>query len=148
MSPIDIAKWLDAGTFIHTDGIILNKSQLCKSLLDQGCETIVFQRLSDLEPSYQLELLGILKELSHDTHSSKESCDLRVIATIQLEDITKQKQLPIEPNLRKYFKHILHISPLRDRREDTIPLAQMFLFNISSNTGETQKQLSKQVQEF
>ena len=148
LSPIDIVKWLDSGTFIHPDGIILNKDQLCKSLIDQGCETIVFQRLSNLESDYQLELLKLLKELSIGMQSSSADCDLRVIATVQLEEKTKSRHLPIEVNLRKYFKQILQISPLRDRREDTIPLAQMFLFNVAGSTGEAQKQLSKQVQEY
>ena len=89
-----------------------------------------------------------MKKHDRDRHSNIGGNGLRIIATVRADAETKLKRMPIEASLRCFFKHHLQIPPLRDRREDTIPLAQIFLYNISDDSGQERKQISKQVKEF
>ncbi|MBN2144666.1 MAG: sigma-54-dependent Fis family transcriptional regulator [Candidatus Aureabacteria bacterium] len=97
-------------------------------MADKG--TLFLDEIADLSLSMQAKLLRVLETRSFRPIGSHEEIrvDLRLIAAsnILLENLLKEGRFRQDLFFRLNAFHI-HLSPLRERKEDIIPLAEHFL---------------------
>ena len=105
-------------------------------LADGG--TLLLDELGEISPTMQAKLLRVLQEDEFERVGGQKTLkvDVRVIATTN-RDLTKEVA---DGRFREdlyYRLHVLpvHIAPLRDRREDVVPLAEHFVEHFSKQNG-------------
>ena len=107
--------------------------------------TLLLDEVSEISPALQAKLLRVIqeKEVERVGGSSPISIDVRLIATSNqnmikaLENKTFRQDLYYRLNVIPIF-----LPPLRERREDIIPLAELFLNRISEKNQIEEKTLS------
>jgi len=116
-------------------------------LADGG--TLLLDELAEISPSMQAKLLRVLQEDEFERVGGQKTLkvDVRVIATTN-RDLTKEVA---EGRFREdlyYRLHVLpiHIAPLRDRREDILPLAEHFVEHFSTQNGVSPHSLTEDAQ--
>ena len=105
-------------------------------LADGG--TLLLDEIGEISPALQTKLLRVLEEEEFERvgGTTTLSVDVRVIATTN-RDLPKEVS---EGNFREdlyYRLHVLpiHLEPLRERREDILPLARHFAANYAKANG-------------
>lgn len=143
ITPEEINSMIEFGSYQTSDGLKLTLKNLRYKLPSNNYGTIVVKRISELSAEHQKELVkGIF---SKDQTNQPE---LRIIGLVQTIRQKGDFSTILIPTLAKKFKHHIHIPALRERREDIIPLAQMFLQKITSKNHARSMQFSRPVQEF
>lgn len=112
--------------------------------------TLFLDEIGDLPQSIQPKLLRLLEEKSFEPLGSATT--IRVNTRILCATNHDLNRLVKEGLFREdLFYRIntitIHIPPLRNRKNDIIPLANFFLANISKEMGKKVKKLSDEVQE-
>jgi len=116
---------------------------------DKG--TIFFDEISETDPNLQAKLLRFMqdKEFSRLNSSNSAKADVRIIAATT-KDL---KEAVANGNFSKDFYYSfnsLHIKlpPLRERREDILPMAKYFLKEAVNRFETGPKELSKDAKDF
>jgi DNA-binding NtrC family response regulator len=136
----------EEGTF--TGGLRAGKKGKCE-LADGG--TLFLDEISELLPSSQVKLLRFLeeKEFYKVGGIEKMKVDVRVIAATNqslaegIRTKTFREDLYYRLNVAK-----IELPPLRDRREDIMPLARLFLRKFNETFGKKFQDLSKDAQDI
>ncbi len=108
--------------------------------------TILLDEISEMHPGLQAKLLRVLQEKQVDRIGSKSSTpvDFRVIATtnrdigVCIRDGSFREDLFFRLNVIP-----IDVPPLRDRKEDIIPLAEYFISIVATREGVPRKALRK-----
>ncbi len=111
--------------------------------------TLLLDEISEMEISLQAKLLRVLQEREIDRvgGQSPMAVDVRVIATTNrdLEAEIKAGRFRLDLYYRLNVMP-LHLPPLRERREDVVPLAQFFLEKHAALNHEPVKILSPELE--
>jgi Nif-specific regulatory protein len=134
----------DKGTF--TGGLQEGKKGIFE-LADGG--TLLLDEISELLPSTQVKLLRFLEEREFYPvgGSRTRKVDVRIIAATnrQLEQLTSEgkfrKDLYYRLNIAK-----ISLPPLRERKEDIIPIALFFMNKFNKNYGKWFQEISPEAQ--
>ncbi len=102
--------------------------------------TLVLDEIGDMSPKLQSSLLRVLRDrtFSHLGSLTQRTSDFRLICTTGTSLETKVKAGDLRSDL--YFRinvNLLRVPPLRERREDILPLALLFLEQFNSKFGKT-----------
>ncbi|MHB1041778.1 MAG: sigma-54-dependent transcriptional regulator [Eubacteriales bacterium] len=136
----------EAGSF--TGGI--PKGQKGKLDLAQG-GTLFLDEVTEMPTDLQAKLLRVLqeKEFYRVGGLKKLKTDLRIICATNVEIEKKVEQGAFR---RDFYYRLnvgrIYLPPLRERAEDIIPLARMFLDNFAQEKGKSFKEISKEAANF
>jgi DNA-binding NtrC family response regulator len=130
---------LDSELFGHERGAFTGAHKLRAGrfeLADGG--TLLLDELGEISPGMQSKLLRVLQEEEFERVGGQRTIkvDVRVVASTN-RDLAKEVA---EGRFREdlyYRLHVLplHISPLRERREDILPLAEHFAAHFANMNG-------------
>ncbi len=113
--------------------------------------TIFLDEIAEIPPEIQVKLLRVLQERIVERVGGGESIpiDVRMIAATQvdLDDAVKDGRIRSDLFWRLNVIHI-HIPPLRERREDILYLAHLFLERQASEMGIPVKELSGEAETY
>lgn len=108
--------------------------------------TIFLDEIAEVSPDIQVKLLRVLQEHEIERVGGVESInlDVRVIAATQvdLDESIKRNEFRSDLYWRLNVIHI-NIPPLRERKEDIVYLARLFVSELITNTGSFINGLSK-----
>lgn len=107
--------------------------------------TILLDEITEINLGLQTKLLRVLQERQIDRVGGKEpvSCDFRVIATTNRDIEEEVREGRFRQDLFFRLNVIpVKIPPLRNRREDILPLAEHFIAKISAREQMAEKTLS------
>jgi len=130
----------------YQKGAFLGAMQTQKGLFEQANTGMIFlEAIEALNPAAQEALLRLVKEHKVLRHGATEPVpvDVRVIAatSASLEVLVEQGRFA-----RELYDRLnacsLYIPPLRERREDIVPLVEHFLKHISGNSEDQIKRIS------
>ena len=130
----------------YQKGAFLGAMQTQKGLFEQAnTGTIFLDAIDVLPPSVQESLLMLLKEhtVLRQGGSSPVPVDVRIIAasSVPLEELARQGKFS-EELCERLSVCALHIPPLRERREDIVPLAEYLLLRHANFSTEKIKRIS------
>jgi DNA-binding NtrC family response regulator len=118
-------------------------------LANQG--TILLDEVSEMPLSLQAKLLRVLQEKEIDRVGGQfaMSVDVRVLATTNRNLENEIQEGKFRADLYYRLNVIpLHLPPLRERREDILPLAKFFLQKHARINDERPRVLSREAEEF
>jgi DNA-binding NtrC family response regulator len=111
--------------------------------------TIFLDEIAEVSPDIQVKLLRVLQEREIERVGGVEAIalDVRVIAATQatLDESIKSHEFRSDLYWRLNVIHV-GIPPLRERREDIVYLARLFVNEQAAKTGSTIKGLSKEAE--
>ena len=137
---------LEATLFGHEKGAYTgaSKGQQGKFELAQG-GTIFLDEIAEMPPELQTKLLRVLQERQVERVGSHQtiSLDVRLI-TATNQDLRKCVSTGMFREDLYYRINVfpIKIPPLRERKEDIIPLAERFLFKYRASMGQPEARLS------
>lgn len=111
--------------------------------------TLLLDEVSEMHPSLQAKLLRAIQERVIDRIGGKEpvKINVRIIATSNrdLKDSVKKGDFREDLYFRLNVVNI-HLPPLRERKQDLVPLAQFYVDKYADVNGVAKKKLSKAAQ--
>jgi len=111
--------------------------------------TIFLDEIAEISPEIQVKLLRVLQEHVIERVGGQEtvSLDVRVIAATQVDLDEAMKNGDFRADLYWRLNVIrAHIPPLRERRDDILYLARMFVNQLSADTGGHVKGMSQEAE--
>ena len=138
---------IESELFGHEKGAFTGATQQHIGRFEQAQSgTLFLDEIAEVSPDIQVKLLRVLQEREIQRVGGAQSItlDVRVIAATQvvLEDSIKNNKFRSDLYWRLNVIHI-DMPPLRDRRDDIIYLARLFVSQLVENTGNAIKGLSR-----
>ena len=139
---------LESELFGHEKGAFTGADKMRKGrfeLADKG--TIFLDEIGDIPLSIQVKLLRVLQEHQFERVGGTESIniDVRIIAATNHNLANKIKDGSFREDLFYRLNIVsIHIPPLRERREDILPLIDFFLHKYSQENGKSDIEISKE----
>ena len=140
---------LESELFGHEKGAFTGAEKAKKGrfeLADTG--TIFLDEIGDIPINLQVKLLRVLQEHQIERLGSTENIDIdvRIIAATHQNLEEKIKDGSFREDLYYRLNIVsLHIPPLRERREDVLPLIEYFINKYSKENNKQNLSLSKEV---
>ncbi|MES9971295.1 MAG: sigma-54 dependent transcriptional regulator [Candidatus Thiodiazotropha sp.] len=141
---------IESELFGHEKGAFTGATQQRIGRFEQAQGgTIFLDEIAEVSPDIQIKLLRILQEREFERVGGSETVplDARVIAATQVALAESIKRNEFRPDL--YWRlNVIHIDipPLRERREDIVYLARLFVSEFVNKSGKDIKGLSKEVE--
>ena len=129
---------LESELFGHAKGSFTGASQDRAGLFEEASGgTLFLDEVGEVSPAMQVKLLRVLQE--HEVRRVGEnrtrSVDVRVIAATNRDLAEEVRSTRFRQDLYYRLRVIeLAIPPLRDRQDDIVPLARMFLARVAERT--------------
>ena len=141
---------IESELFGHEKGAFTGATQQRKGRFEQAQGGAIFlDEIADVSPEIQVKLLRVLQEREIERVGGVEpiALDIRVIAATQvvLEEAIKSNTFRADLYWRLNVIHV-DIPPLRERREDIIYLARLFITELTAKTGNAIKGLTKEAE--
>jgi two-component system NtrC family response regulator len=139
---------LESELFGHEKGAFTGADKMRKGrfeLADKG--TIFLDEIGDIPLSIQVKLLRVLQEHQFERVGGTENIniDVRIIAATNHNLANKIKDGSFREDLFYRLNIVsIHIPPLRDRKEDILPLIDFFLHKYSEENGKSDIEISKE----
>ena len=143
---------LESELFGHEKGSFTGADRLKKGrfeLADKG--TIFLDEIGDISPATQVKLLRVLQEQQVERVGGTEliNIDVRIIAATNQNLEKKIKEGSFREDLYYRLNIIpVHIPPLRDRKEDIMPLIEFFVQKFSIENNKQKFDISKEAADF
>ena len=143
---------LESELFGHEKGSFTGADRLKKGrfeLADKG--TIFLDEIGDISPATQVKLLRVLQEQQVERVGGTEliNIDVRIIAATNQNLEKKIKEGSFREDLYYRLNIIpVHIPPLRDRKEDIMPLIEFFVQKFSAENNKQKFDISKEAADF
>ena len=143
---------LESELFGHEKGSFTGAEKLKKGrfeLADKG--TIFLDEIGDISPSTQVKLLRVLQEHQIERVGGTEliNIDVRIIAATNQNLEKKIKEGTFREDLFYRLNIIpVHIPPLRERKEDIIPLIEFFIKKYSEENNKPQFEISRESADY
>lgn len=130
---------LESELFGHTRGAFTGAVAAKKGLFEVADGGSIFlDEIGDIPPETQVKLLRVIQEREFTPlgDTTPRRVDVRIIAAtnVDLKDAVKQGTFREDLYYRLSVVPI-ELPPLRDRREDTLPLAQFFIRKFNEENG-------------
>ncbi len=144
---------LESELFGYKKGAFTGANRDKKGLIEEADKgTLFLDEIGELPLDLQVKLLRVLEEGEIRPLGSTKSkkVDIRLIAATNrnLEKLVKEGKFREDLYFRLKVVHF-HIPPLRERKEDIVPLAKLFIKKYSKKYGIPEKKLSeKAIQEL
>jgi two-component system NtrC family response regulator len=139
---------LESELFGHEKGAFTGADKAKKGRFENADGgTIFLDEIGDIPLNLQVKLLRVLQEHQIEKVGSSESIDIdvRIIAATHQNLEEKIKDGSFREDLYYRLNIVsLHIPPLRERREDIIPLIEHFVQKYSEENGKHNLSLSKE----
>ncbi|MHC5081844.1 MAG: sigma 54-interacting transcriptional regulator [Planctomycetota bacterium] len=140
---------LESELFGHVKGAFTGAAETRKGLFEAaGGGTILLDEIGEMTPATQVKLLRVLqdKEVRPVGGNRGTPVDIRIIAATNRD----LDQMVADGSFREDLYYRLKVfpitvPPLRQRREDVVPLARHFLSRFSQTTGKKVNTLSRAV---
>ncbi len=137
---------LESELFGHVKGAFTDAGRSKPGRFQQAHKgTLFLDEVGDLSPAFQVKLLRALQEGEVQPLGSTETLhvDVRIIAATNRD----LRRLVEEGNFRDdlYYRICvipIHIPPLRERREDIVPLIEHHMSRLATRTGKAIKDIS------
>jgi DNA-binding NtrC family response regulator len=139
---------LESELFGHEKGAFTGADKMKKGrfeLADKG--TIFLDEIGDIPLSIQVKLLRVLQEHQFERVGGTESIniDVRIIAATNHNLEKKIKDGSFREDLYYRLNIVgIHIPPLRERKEDIVPLIDYFIHKYSQENDKTDIEISKE----
>ncbi len=140
---------LESELFGHEKGAFTGAEKMKKGrfeLADKG--TIFLDEIGDIPLSIQVKLLRVLQEHQFERVGGTESIniDVRIIAATNHNLANKIKDGSFREDLFYRLNIVsIHIPPLRERKEDILPLIDFFMHKYSQENNRSNIEISKEV---
>ncbi len=138
---------IESELFGHEKGAFTGAVQQRKGRFEQAHGgTIFLDEIAEIPPEIQVKLLRVLQEYVIERVGGQESIslDVRVISATQVDLDSAIEKGIFRPDLYWRLNVIrAHIPPLRERRDDILYLARMFVNQLTTETGSRVKGMSK-----
>jgi len=118
-------------------------------LADGG--TIFLDEIGDMEPGMQAKLLRVLEDRAFRRVGGTRdiSVDVRIVSATNKDLLKAMEDKTFRPDLYYRLQVIpIYLPPLRERRDDIIPLTQHFIGHFNREFGKSVKGLSKMAEKF
>lgn len=139
---------LESELFGHEKGAFTGAEKLKKGrfeLADKG--TIFLDEIGDVPPNIQVKLLRVLQEQTIERLGGTEiiNIDVRIIAATH-QDLNRKIQEGMFREDLFYRLNIVNINipPLRQRREDILPMVELFVDNYAKENNRGKVEISKE----
>lgn len=122
---------LESELFGHEKGAFTGAERTNKGLFEEAADgTIFLDEIGDIPPRLQVALLRVME--TGDIRAVGSGRTRKIACRILLATNANLKELSDRGTFRKDLLYrlqrlVIHIPPLRERREDIVPLAQFFL---------------------
>jgi transcriptional regulator with PAS, ATPase and Fis domain len=130
---------LESELFGHKRGAFTGASSDRPGLFEAANHgTLLLDEIGDISPGLQVKLLRVLqeKEVRRVGENKNRPVDVRVLAATNRDLAHGVAEAAFRQDLYYRLKVVeLHVPPLRDRREDILPLARTFLYESASRMG-------------
>jgi len=141
---------IESELFGHEKGAFTGAAQRRIGRFEQAQGgTIFLDEIAEVSPDIQVKLLRVLQEREVERVGGMEpiALDVRIIAATQvvLEESIKRNEFRSDLYWRLNVIHV-DIPPLRERQEDIVYLARLFVKEQATKTGSTIKGLSKEAE--
>jgi two-component system NtrC family response regulator len=139
---------IESELFGHEKGAFTGADKIKKGrfeLADDG--TIFLDEIGDMTVNTQIKLLRVLQEHSFERVGGSDSIkiDVRIIAATNQNLEKKIKEGTFREDLFYRLNIVrIHIPPLRERREDILPLIEHFIKKFSDENGRGNMEISKE----
>ncbi len=141
---------IESELFGHEKGAFTGASQRRIGRFEQAQGgTIFLDEIAEVSPGIQVKLLRVLQEREIERVGGVEaiSLDIRIIAATQvnLDESIKSNEFRSDLYWRLNVIHV-DIPPLRERPEDIVYLARLFVTELTKKSGSSVKGLSKEAE--
>jgi len=141
---------IESELFGHEKGAFTGATQRHIGRFEQANTGSIFlDEIAEIPPETQVKLLRVLQEQVVDRVGGKEPIplDVRIIAAtqVELDEAVRDGRFRSDLYWRLNVIHV-HIPPLRDRREDILFLARMFVERHAAEMGIPPKRLSAEAE--
>jgi transcriptional regulator with GAF, ATPase, and Fis domain len=143
---------LESELFGHEKGAFTGADRAKPGLFERADGgTLFLDEIGELEPDFQAKLLRVLQErkLQRVGGAEDREVDVRVVAATNRDLAAEVSEGRFREDL--YFRLAvipIHIPPLRERREDVLPLARHFLARWNEELGRNVHGWSEAVERF
>jgi DNA-binding NtrC family response regulator len=143
---------LESELFGHEKGAFTGATQTRRGRFELANEgTLFLDEVAEMGVNIQAKFLRVLQEQQFERIGSDRSItvDVRVIAATNkdLKDAITEKSFR-EDLYYRLSVFPIHIPPLRERREDILPLAEFFVGSLSTRLGRPSPNLSPEAKEL
>jgi len=139
---------LEATLFGYEKGAFTGAYQACPGKFEQAQGgTLLLDEISEMDLSLQAKLLRVLQEREVERLGGRKtiSLDVRILATSNRELKKEvQKKRFREDLFYRLNVFLLHLPPLRDRKDDILPLVERLLTVNAQDAGRQVPELSKE----
>ncbi len=141
---------IESELFGHEKGAFTGATQRHIGRFEQANTGSIFlDEIAEIPPETQVKLLRVLQEQVVDRVGGKEPIplDVRIIAAtqVELDEAVRDGRFRSDLYWRLNVIHV-HIPPLRDRREDILFLARMFVERHAAEMGIPPKRISAEAE--
>ena len=142
---------LETELFGHQKGAFTGAAAMRKGLFERADGgTLFLDEVSEMTPHLQAKVLRVLQEREFERVGGEQTIrvDVRIIAATNkdLRQLVEAGRFREDLFYRLFVFHI-HLPPLRERREDILPLADHFVRQFAAETGKTIGGLTPEAQE-
>jgi DNA-binding NtrC family response regulator len=130
---------LESELFGHAKGSFTGASQDRPGLFEAAHGgTLLLDEIGDVPPAMQVKLLRVLqeREVRRVGENRTRAIDVRVIAATNRDLVADIQSARFRQDLYYRLRVVeIHVPPLRERRDDILPLARSFLATAAARTG-------------
>ncbi len=143
---------LESELFGHAKGAFTGAQDKKIGLFEEAEDgTLFLDEIGDLSLPLQAKILRVLQEkkIKRVGENQQRAVNCRIISATHKDLISEIKHGRFREDLYFRLKVIpIHLPPLRERREDILPLAETFMRKFSLENGSTAKKFSTEAIEF